>query len=303
MAMRRSDFKRELQEGLNTVFGLEYARYPERYRQVFEVSNSRKAYEEDVLQVGLGAAPVKQEGEGVAYDQGSEGWMARYQHETIALAFAITEEAIEDNLYGDLGAKYSRALARSMQHTKEIKGAAILNNGFTSGYTGGDGVVLFSASHPLIGGGTLSNTLSTPADLSETALEAAVIQINGWTDDRGIPVDAKPIRLVIRQDNQFIAQRVLKSSQRSGTSDNDLNAMRAMGMLQAEPVVWTYLTDPDQWTLLTDINDGLRHMVRKGMAKKVEGDFETGNMRYRARERYSFGWTDWRGAFSSAGSA
>jgi len=303
MAMRRSDFKRELQEGLNTVFGLEYSRYPERYRQVFEVSNSRKAYEEDVIMSGFGAAQVKQEGEGVTYDEGAEGWSSRYTHETIALAFSITEEAIEDNLYGDLGNKYSRALARSMQHTKEIKGAAVINNGHTSGYTGGDGKTLFATDHPLLGGGTLSNKLATPADLSETSLEAAIIQIAGWTDERGIPVDAKPIKLVIRQDNQFIAERVLRSAQRSGTADNDVNALRALGMLQADPCVWTYLNDADQWTLLTDVNDGLRHMVRKGMTKKVEGDFETGNMRYRARERYSFGWTDWRGAFSSEGSA
>lgn len=301
MAMRRSDFKKQLQEGLNTVFGLEYSRHPETFRQVFEVANSRKSYEEDVIMSGFGAAQVKAEGAGVAYDEGQEGWSARYSHDTVALAFSITEEAVEDNLYGDLGAKYSRALARSMQHTKEIKGAAVLNNGFSSSYTGGDGKELFATDHPLLGGGTLSNELATPADLSETSLEQAIIQIGDWTDERGIPINATAVKLVIRHDNQFNATRILKSMGRAGTADNDLNAIKAMGMLQGDPVVWRYLTDSDAWFLLTDVNDGLKHMVRKGIAKKVEGDFETGNMRYRARERYSFGWTDWRGAFGSAG--
>jgi hypothetical protein len=301
MAMRRSDFKKQLQEGLNTVFGLEYSRHPETFRQVFEVANSRKAYEEDVIMSGFGAAQVKAEGAGVAYDEGQEGWSARYSHDTVALAFSITEEAVEDNLYGDLGAKYSRALARSMQHTKEIKGAAVLNNGFSSSYTGGDGKELFATDHPLLGGGTLSNELATPADLSETSLEQAIIQIGDWTDERGIPINATAVKLAIRHDNQFNATRILKSMGRAGTADNDLNAIKAMGMLQGDPVVWRYLTDPDAWFLLTDVNDGLKHMVRKGIAKKVEGDFESGNMRYRARERYSFGWTDWRGAFGSAG--
>lgn len=303
MVMNRNTFKKQLQEGLNTVFGLEYRRYPEEWRAAFEVGNSNKAYEEDVLLAGLAGAPVKAEGAPVTYDAGGEAYTSRYVHETIALAFAITEEAEEDNLYGDIGAKYARALARSMQHTKEVKGAAIFNNGFNASYPGGDGVALFSASHPLWGGGTQSNTFATQADLSETALEEALIAISKWVDDRGIPVAIRGLRLVLPPDLQFIAERILASSQRPGSADNDINALKSKGMIPGGAHEMHRLTDPDAWFIVTDAMDGLKHMVRKSIQRGIEGDFETGNMRYKARERYSFGWSDHRGAFGSSGAA
>lgn len=303
MVMNRNTFKKQLQEGLNTVFGLEYRRYPEEWRAAFEVGNSNKAYEEDVLLAGLAGAPVKAEGAPVSYDAGGEAYTSRYVHETIALAFAITEEAEEDNLYGDIGAKYARALARSMQHTKEVKGAAIFNNGFNASYPGGDGVALFSASHPLWGGGTQSNTFATQADLSETALEEALIAISKWVDDRGIPVAIRGLRLVLPPDLQFIAERILASSQRPGSADNDINALKSKGMIPGGAHEMHRLTDPDAWFIVTDAMDGLKHMVRKSIQRGIEGDFETGNMRYKARERYSFGWSDHRGAFGSSGAA
>ncbi len=301
MVMKRSDFRKELQEGLNAVFGLSYKRYPEQWKKIFDVETSRKAFEEDVLSVGLGAAPVKAEGGGVSYDVGFDSYVARYQHETIALAFAITEEAIEDGLYGDLGKRYSKALARSMQHTKEVKGANIFNNGFSSSYPGGDGVELFATNHPLGGGGTQQNELSTPSDLSEAALEEALIIIQDWTDDRGIPVAASAQRLIVPTELQFIAERILMSEFRPGTGDNDVNAMKAMGSFPGGFSVNVRLTDADAWFIKTDINEGLKHIVRKRVSGGVEGDFESGNMRYKKRERYSFGWSDWRGAFASAG--
>lgn len=303
MVMNRNTFKKQLQEGLNTVFGLEYRRYPEEWRAAFEVGNSNKAYEEDVLLAGLAGAPVKAEGAPVTYDAGGEAYTSRYVHETIALAFAITEEAEEDNLYGDIGAKYARALARSMQHTKEVKGAAIFNNGFNASYPGGDGVALFSASHPLWGGGTQSNTFATQADLSETSLEEALIAISKWVDDRGIPVAIRGLRLVLPPDLQFIAERILASSQRPGSADNDINALKSKGMIPGGAHEMHRLTDPDAWFIVTDAMDGLKHMVRKSIQRGIEGDFETGNMRYKARERYSFGWSDHRGAFGSSGAA
>jgi hypothetical protein len=299
--MNRSRFRKQLQEGLNTVFGLAYRRYPEEWREIFTVESSRKAYEEDVLLVGLGGAQVKAEGAGVAYDQGAESWVARYHHETIALAFAITEEAEEDGLYGKLGAKYAKALARSLQHTKEVKGAAILNNGFTSTFPGGDGVELFSTAHPLWGGGTLSNEPSTPADLSETSLEDALITIAEWTDDRGIPVNAMAKKLIVPPELQFEAARLLRSEFQPGTANNDVNAHKALGMVPEGARVNHRLTDADAWFLITDIEDGLKHMSRLSVRRGVEGDFETGNLRYKARERYVNGWTDPRGAFGSPG--
>jgi hypothetical protein len=301
--MNRAQFKKQLQEGLNTVFGMEYKRYPEEWRAMFDVENSGKAYEEDVLMSGFGAAPVKAEGAGVAYDAGAEEWTARYTHETIALAFSITEEAEEDGLYGALGNKYSRALARSMVHTKEIKGANIFNNGFSSSFTGGDGVELFSTAHPLANGSSLANELTTPADISETALEDAIIAIHKFTDERGIPVAAQSRKVCVPTDLEFNIHRILYSVLRPGTADNDPNAMRAMGMFPDGVAVNHRLTDTDAWFIKTDCPDGLKHMVRKRIKRKVEGDFETGNMRYRARERYVFGWTDPRGAFGSAGAA
>jgi len=299
--MNRSNFRKQLQEGLNTVFGMAYKSYPEEWRQIFEVTNSNKAYEEDVLMAGLGAAPVKAEGGGVSYDEGAESYVSRYNHETIALAFGITEEALEDGLYGNLGAKYAKALARSMQHTKEVKGANILNNGFSGSYLGGDGVALFSTAHPLWAGGTLANTFSTQADLSEASLEEALITIHDWTDERGIPIAADAKKLVIPTDLQFIAERILMSPYRSGTSDNDVNAMKNMGFFSGGVAVNHRLTDADAWFIVTDCPDGLKHMSRVKLKRGMEGDFESGNMRYKTRERYSFGWSDWRGAFGSSG--
>lgn len=301
MVMKRSDFRKELQEGLNTVFGLSYKRYPEQWKKIFDVETSRKAFEEDVLSVGLGAAPVKAEGGGVSFDSGYDTYVARYQHETIALAFAITEEAIEDGLYGDLGKRYAKALARSLQHTKEVKGANIFNNGFSSSFPGGDGVELFSTVHPMGGGGTQQNELTTPADFAEASLEEALIIVQNWDDDRGIPVAASAQRLIIPTDTQFIAERILMSDYRPGTGDNDINAMKAMGSFPGGFSVNVRLTDTDAWFIKTDVPDGLKMIVRKRISGGVEGDFESGNMRYKKRERYSFGWSDWRGAFASAG--
>jgi phage major head subunit gpT-like protein len=299
--INRSSFRKQLQEGLNAIFGLEYKRYPQEWREIFDVYKSSKAYEEDVLMTGLGAAQVKAEGAGVAYDTGAEAWVARYMHETIALAFAITEEAVEDNLYGDIGARYARALARSMQHTKEVKGANVLNNGFSSSYPGGDGKALFATDHPLQGGGTLSNTFAVAADLAEASLEDAMIQIAGWTDDRGIPIAAQALKLIIPPALHFVAERLLATNQRPGTGDNDVNALKSTGMLPQGYTVNHRLTDTDAWFLKTDVPDGLKFFQRKALQRGMEGDFETGNSRYKARERYTMGWTDPRAAFGTAG--
>jgi len=301
MALNRADFRKQLQEGLNAVFGMSYKSYPEQWREFFAVNTSRKAFEEDVLMAGFGAAPVKGEGAGIEYDEGAESYVARYNHETIALAFSITEEAEEDGLYGALGAKYAKALARSLQHTKEVKGSNILNNGFDSAFPGGDNVSLFSTAHPLWGGGSQSNKLATPADISEASLEESLIQIADWVDERGIPIAVMAECIVIPTELQFIAERILNSPYRSGTGDNDLNALKSMGMLPKGVKVNYRLTDADAWFIITDCPDGLKHMVRKKVARGIEGDFETGNMRYKARERYSFGWSDYRGAFGSEG--
>jgi hypothetical protein len=301
MALNRADFRKQLQEGLNVVFGMAYKSYPEEWRGLFAVNSSRKAFEEDVLMAGFGAAPVKGEGSGVEYDEGAESYVARYNHETIALAFSITEEAEEDGLYGALGAKYAKALARSLQHTKEVKGSNILNNGFDSDFVGGDNVSLFATNHPLWGGGTQSNKLATPADISEASLEESLIQISDWVDERGIPIAVMAECLVIPTELQFIAERILASPYRSGTGDNDVNALKSMGMLPKGVKINHRLTDADAWFIITDCPDGLKHMVRKKVSRGIEGDFETGNMRYKARERYSFGWSDYRGGFGSEG--
>lgn len=301
MSMNRADFRKQLQEGLNVVFGLEYKRYPEEYREIFDTDTSTKAFEEDVLLTGFGGAPVKPEGAGVAYDQGRESYVARYVHETIALAFAITEEAEEDGLYGSLGNKFSRALARSLQHSKEVKGANILNNGFTAGaFAGGDGVALFSAAHPMISG-LGSNTLAIASDLAEASLEQAALDVADFTDDRGIPLAAQIVKLLIPTELQFVATRLLMSPYRTNTGDNDVNALYTLGTVGSGFAVNHRLTDPDAWYLKTDVPDGLKHFVRKKVSRGLEGDFETGNLRYKARERYSFGWSDWRGAFGSPG--
>ena len=302
MAMNRAQFKKELQEGLNAVFGLEYKQYPELWKEIFETSKeSRKAYVEDVLLSGFGAAPVKQEGAGVQYDEASEGFVSRYVFETIALAFALTEEAGEDNLYGDLGAKMSKSLARSMQYTKNVKGANILNYAFTAGYTGGDGVILCSASHPLQGGGTMSNVLPTAADLSETSLEDMLLLIGDSVDERGLPIPLMVKKLILPTELQFTGQRVLKSEGRVGSADNDLNAIKSMSLIGGGQSVNVYLTDPDAWFLTTDCPDGMKYIERKAITKGLEGDFETGNMRYKTRERYCFGYSNFRGVFGTPG--
>lgn len=303
MAMTRASFKKQLQEGLNTNFGLAYSEHPLECTQIFDIEMSRKAFEEDQLLAGFGEAPVKAEGKGVFHDNSEEGWTARYTHETIAMAFSITEEAEEDGLYGKLGAKYSKALGRSMRETKEIKGANVLNNGFDSSFLGGDGVELFSLLHPLQGGGTFANELTTPADLSETSLEEVLIAIRKFRDDRGLFIAVKPTKLIIPPELEYEAYRIVKSTDRSGTADNDTNAIRSKGIFSNDPAVITRLTDADAWFVRTDCPDGMKLFERVKMKRKIEGDFESGNMRYRARERYSFGFTDPRGMFGSAGSA
>lgn len=299
--MNRTAFKKSLEEGLNTVFGLDYGSYPEEWRMVFDTESSKKASEEDQLITGFGAAPVKAEGSSIAFDDASESWTSRYTHETIALAFAITEEAIEDNLYISMGSKYAKALARSMIHTKEIKGAAVLNNATSGSYLGGDGVSLLSTAHPLAGGGTQSNKLATAADFSETSLEDILIQIRKAVDDRGIPVALNPTDVIIPPDLEYVACRILDSNLRPGTPDNDINAVNKKGVFGREPVVVTRLTDADQWFVKTDCPDGMKHFNRVGLKKKMEDEFNTGNFLYKCRERYSFGWTDFRSIFGSEG--
>ena len=302
MALNRALFTKQLNLGLNTVFGMEYDRYPEQWRALYSTEQSMKAFEEDVQMIGFGAAPTKAEGAMINYDSGREGFVSRYVHETVALAFAITEEAEEDGLYGSLGAKYARALARSMQQTKEVKGANVFNNA-TGTSVGGDGVSLLNGSHPLGGGGTASNKLAVAADLSESSLESLLIQISEAVDDRSIPVALSGRKLAVPPQLVFIAERILKSNLRPGTADNDINAMRNMGMIPEGVVVNQRFTDPDAYFILTDCPDGMKHFVRAPIKKAVEGDFETGNLRYKVRERYSFGFTDWRGVYGSEGAA
>lgn len=299
--MNRSLFRKQLQQGLNAVFGLKYKQYPEMWKDAFEVVTADKAVEEQVQEMGLGAGRVKAEGSGVAYDSGRELWFSRFEAETIALAFAITEEAEEDGLYGSIGKKFAAALARSMQYTKEVKGASVLNNGFSNAFLGGDGQPLFSTAHPLGGGGTFSNTLATPADLSETSLEALSIQIDGTTDDRGIPAMLRIKKALIPKELKFVIERLLAGVERPGTPDRDINAMNKMGTVP-DWAVNLFFTDPNAFFLSTDAEGGLQHFKRKALSRGIEGDFETGNMRYKARERYIFGWHEPRGAFGSSGS-
>lgn len=302
MAINRAAIKKQLQEGLNAVFGLEYKMQPELWKDIFTTAKeSKKAYIEQVLMTGLGAAPVKAEGAGVAYDEAQEAWVARLVFETIALAVAITEEAVEDDLYADLGSQMAKALARSMVYTKNVKGANILNNGYTAGYTGGDGKVLFATDHPLVGGGTLANTLTTQADLSETALEDMLILIGDAVDDRGLPIHLTAKKLIVPTELQFTAQRILKSDGRVGTADSDINAIKSMNLISGGFSSNVFLTDPDQWTIITDAQQGLQYIERKALSKNMEGDFESGNLRYKVRERYGFFWADFRGAYGSSG--
>ena len=301
MAISRAQLLKELLPGLNALFGLEYARYGEEHKEIFDTETSERSFEEETKLSGFSAAPVKNEGSAIAYDNGQEAFTARYNHETIALGFSLTEEAIEDNLYDSLSARYTKALARAMSYTKQTKAAAILNNGFDTGYPGGDGVPLFSASHPTVSGGVNSNLPATTADLNETSLEAAVIQIAAWTDERGLLIAAKPDKLVIPPASMFIATRLLETELRVGTSDNDINALKSNGSIPGGYTVNHFLTDPDAWFLTTDVPNGLKHFVRAPLANSMDGDFDTGNVRYKSRERYSFGWSDPLGMYGSAG--
>jgi len=301
MAISRAQLLKELLPGLNALFGLEYATYGEEHKEIFETETSERSFEEETKLSGFSAAPVKNEGAAIAYDNGQEAWTARYNHETIALGFSLTEEAIEDNLYDSLSARYTKALARGMAYTKQVKAAAVLNNGFNSSYPGGDGVELFSTAHPLVSGGTNSNEPATPADLSETSLEAAVIQIAAWTDERGLLIAAKPVKLIVPPSLMFVATRILETELRVGTADNDINALKSNGSIPGGYSVNHYLTDTDAWFLTTDVPNGLKHFVRTPLATSMDGDFDTGNVRYKARERYSFGFSDPLGIFGSPG--
>jgi hypothetical protein len=303
MAISRAQLLKELLPGLNALFGLEYKRYGEEHKEVYETETSERSFEEETKLSGFAAAPVKNEGNAIAYDNAQEAWTARYTHETIALGFSLTEEAVEDNLYDTLSARYTKALARGMAYTKQVKGANVLNNGFNAGgaYNGGDGVPLFSASHPLVTGGVNSNIPAVPADLNETSLEAAVIQIAAWTDERGLLIAAKPAKLVIPPALQFVATRLLETELRVGTADNDVNALKNNGSIPEGYAINHFLTDTNAWFLTTDVPNGMKHFVRAPLSTSMDGDFDTGNVRYKARERYSFGWSDPLGMFGSAG--
>ena len=303
MAISRSQLVKELEPGLNALFGLEYNRYENEHAEVFDSESSDRAFEEEVILSGFGAAPVKSEGEGVSFDTAQEGYTSRYTHETIAMAFAITEEAIEDNLYDRLAGRYTRALARSMANTKQVKAANVLNNAFNSSFTGGDGVELCSAVHPLTNGGTFANELSTAADLSETSMEQSLIDIAAFVDERGLKVALQGAKLIIPKELQFTAERILKTPGRVGTSDNDINAMASMGMIPQGYRVNHYLTDTDAFFIMTDAPNGMKQFVRAPIKTAMEGDFDTGNVRFKARERYSFGFSDPRGIFGSPGAA
>ncbi len=299
MAISRAQLLKELLPGLNALFGLEYATYGQQHKEIYETESSERSFEEETKLSGFSAAPVKNEGSAIAYDNAQEAFTARYNHETIALGFSLTEEAIEDNLYDSLSARYTKALARAMAYTKQVKAAAVLNNGFTA--TGGDGVALFSTAHPLVSGGTNSNTQSTMADLNETSLEAAVIQIAQWTDERGLLIAAKPKKLVVPPQLQFIATRLLETQLRVGTTDNDINAIVNNGSVAEGYTVNNFLTDPNGYFLTTDVPNGMKHFVRTPLSNSMDGDFDTGNVRYKSRERYSFGYSDPLGMWGSQG--
>jgi hypothetical protein len=303
MAISRAQLLKELLPGLNALFGMEYEKYGEEHAEIFETESSDRSFEEETKLSGFGAAPVKNEGSAIAYDNAQEAWTARYNHETISMGFSVTEEAIEDNLYDSLSSRYTKALARAMAYTKQVKAAAILNNAFDPAVTYGDGVELCSTAHPLVSGGTNSNEPATGADLNETSLEAAIIQIAGWTDERGLLIAAKPRKLVVPPDLQFVATRLLETELRTATADNDINAMRSMGSIPEGYTVNHYLTDTNAWFLMTDVPNGLKHFVRTPMQTSMDADFDTGNSRYKARERYSFGVSDPLGIFGSPGSS
>ena len=303
MAISRAQLLKELLPGLNALFGLEYARYGEEHKEIYETESSERSFEEETKLSGFSAAPVKNEGSAIAYDNAQEAFTARYNHETIALGFSITEEAVEDNLYDSLSARYTKALARAMAYTKQVKAATILNNAFSATAVYGDGVALCSTAHPLVSGGTNSNRPTTGADLNETSLEAAVIQIAAWTDERGLLVAAKPRKLIVPPALMFVATRLLETSLRVGTTDNDINALKNNGSIPEGYTVNHYLTDTNAWFLMTDVPNGLKHFVRTPLSNSMDGDFDTGNVRYKARERYSFGVSDPLGIFGSPGSS
>ena len=302
MAISRGQLAKELEPGLNALFGLEYKNYENQHSEIFDKESSDRAFEEEVMLSGFGTAGVKQEGSAVGYDDAQETFTSRYTHETIALAFSITEEAIEDNLYDSLGSRYTKALARSMATTKQVKAANVLNNGFNSAFKGGDGKELFATDHPTLNG-TVRNELATAADLNETSLEQSLIDIAAMTDERGLKIAAKGVKMIIPSALQFTAERLMKSSQRVGTADNDINAVKSMGMIPQGYVVNNYLTDTDAFFIKTDVPNGMKYFERAALKTAMEGDFDTGNMRYKARERYSFGFSDFRGIFGSPGTA
>ena len=301
MAISRQQLAKELEPGLNALFGLEYQNYENQHLEIFDVENSDRAFEEEVMLSGFANAAVKAEGSAVTFDTANEAFTSRYTHETVALAFAITEEAIEDNLYDRIATRYTKALARSMAQTKQIKSANVLNNGFNSSFPGGDGKELFATDHPTQSAGSLANELSTSADLSETSLEQAMIDIAAFKDERGFKIAARGLKLIIPSELQFTAERILRSPARVGTADNDLNALSSKGMLPQGYVVNNYLTDTDAFFIKTDVPNGMKMFNRANLKTAMEGDFDTGNVRYKARERYSFGFSDWRGMFGSPG--
>jgi hypothetical protein len=303
MAISRAQLLKELLPGLNALFGLEYAKYGEEHKEIYETETSERSFEEETKLSGFSAAPVKNEGTAIAYDNAQEAWTARYNHETIAMGFSITEEAVEDNLYDSLSSRYTKALARGMAYTKQVKAAYVLNNAFTTGVVYGDGVTLCNTAHPLISGGTNSNRPTTGADLNETSLENAVIQIAGWTDERGLLIAAKPKKLVVPPSLMFVATRLLETELRVSTADNDINALKNNGSIPEGYTVNHYLTDTNAWFLMTDVPNGLKHFIRTPLQNSMDGDFDTGNVRYKARERYSFGVSDPLGIFGSPGSS
>jgi len=305
MAISRAQLLKELLPGLNALFGMEYARYGEEHKEIYETESSDRSFEEETKLSGFSTAPVKAEGSAISYDNAQEAWSTRYTHETIALGFSITEEAVEDNLYDSLSARYTKSLARAMSYTKQVKSAAVLNNGFTNSaaFYGGDGVPLFSTAHPTVGGGVNSNTAAVQVDLNETSLEAAVIQISQWTDERGLLIAAKPRKIIVPPALMFVAKRLLDTDLRVATADNDLNAIKSMGSIPEGYSVNHFLTDTNGWFICTDVPNGMKHFVRMPMNTSMDGDFDTGNVRYKARERYSFGWSDPLGMWGSSGSA
>ena len=308
MAISRAQLLKELLPGLNALFGLEYARYGEEHKEIYETETSERSFEEETKLSGFSAAPVKNEGSAIAYDNAQEAWTTRYNHETIALGFSITEEAIEDNLYDSLSARYTKALARAMAYTKQVKAASVINNGFNGSYLGGDGVTLFGnnssssrVGHPLVSGGVNYNSPTTGVDLNETSLENAVIQIAAWTDERGLLIAAKPRKMIVPPSLMFVAKRLLDTELRVSTADNDINALKQMGAIPEGYTVNHFLTDTNGWYLITDVPNGMKHFERMPLANSMDGDFDTGNVRYKARERYSFGWSDPLGMWGSAG--